>query len=233
MTTSPVVAAIFFTTAEDDEGKNYELYCDAYGLEMQIDNEWNAEVILLAPHDHLGAVTESTSVTGEDAAIVTAGVTDVPISEHGTPDFSVINDPRNNWLLVGDPRNNDTDETINLKLRGALDAGCRVIFCTSEKNGSQLLAPLFKGLGPAELSRIIIAVVLDKDADEPDVVQRTVQAIRDQFRSTVGTTERLRFIVASQATAEKAVAFVSLQGVDGVLLIDSDYCKILDVLVGL
>ncbi len=247
MAVVPIVAAILYTTAEDDQGKDDQIYSDAYGLEMQIDNEWNAEIILLAPPNRLYAVTKNTGVTGEDTAIVSAGITDVPISSDGKPDVSEIKHPQNNWLIVGDPQNYDTDETITLKLRTAIDAGCRVIYRVSEKTIGRLASNL-NGVTVSEFARIVIAITVDEpvepgslaeaeklpnsDAEiSVEVAKTRLQIARAQFQSVVGTTNNLRFIFAGAITAEKAVALVSNEGFDGVLLTGpSDFCTILEIL---
>jgi hypothetical protein len=126
MKSTALVASVLHANAKD---KNYQLYCAAYGLEMQIDNEWEVEVVLLVPHGHLHAVMENTDVTGEDTAIVSAGVTDIPMRKGGKPDVSAIKCERNNWLLPG---NGDSEATIKKKLRAALDADCRPILCFSQ-----------------------------------------------------------------------------------------------------
>lgn len=82
MARKPIVAAVLQAKGKD---VNSELYCAAYGLEMQIDNAWNAELVLFAPGGHLKAVTKNTDVTGPDTKIVTAGVTDVPSPRTARP----------------------------------------------------------------------------------------------------------------------------------------------------
>jgi hypothetical protein len=170
MGSTPLVAAVLQANEED---KEYQLYSQAYGLEMQIDNEWNAELVLLAPYEYLYAVTENTDVTGEDTAIVSAGVSDVPIKKKGGPDVSAIQSEKNNWLLVAAPGNTNTEETIQSKLRAALAAGCRVILCFSEIGTNQLAARL-GAIDTKALPRVVLAFVegisgvllLEQDYDE-------------------------------------------------------------------
>lgn len=187
---------------------------------MQVDGEWNAEAVLLAPYDHLYAVTENTDVTGEDAVIVSAGATDIPISDDGSPDVSVINDPRNNWLLVGDPRLNDTDEIIHRKLQTALGAGCRVIICIAATTHDHI-ASRINVLASIDCSRIVIAFV-HPDATTPSVAISAAQTIRDQIAS-IGATGRARFIVAGNISGKNAAEIIGINGVDGVLLMDDQY----------
>ena len=227
---TPLVVAILHS---DEDDIDYQLYCEAYGIEMQIDDEWNAEVILLAPHDHLYAVTENTDVTGEDAAIVSAGTTDIPISEGGSPDVSVIKDAQNNWLLVGDPRLNDTDEIITKKLQAALDADCRAIICIADTT-SEHIAARINGLASIDCSRIVIAFV-HPNATTPSVATTVAQSIRDRIAS-IGASGHARFIVSGNIFGENATDIVGIDGVDGVFLMDDkydDFGTILEVLESL
>jgi hypothetical protein len=212
----------------NETDKNYQLYSAAYGLEMQIDNEWNSELVLLTPHGHLHAVTEDTDVTGEDTAIVSAGVTDVPLENDGKPDLSDIQGERNNWLLVAGPGNSDANETIEAKLRSALAAGCRVILCFSEIETEQLPSRL-KGIDAAMLPRLVIAYI-GPDAAEPSVAKNALRFGQESLRSTLGTVKGSRFIVGGQVTAAGAVALTAIQGISGVLMREDHYNEFGDIL---
>ncbi len=228
MSSRPQLVVAILHSDEDDI--DYQLHCQAYGIEMQVDDEWNAEAILLAPHDHIAAVTENTDVTGEDAAIVSAGVTDVPIDDRGSPNLASLNDPQNNWLLVGDPRLNDTEESISNKLQAALNADCRAIICITDTTKEHITARL-SGLESIDCSRVVIAFV-HPDATEPEIATATAQSIRDHLAS-VGASGNPRFIVAGVISADTATDIVSIDGVDGVFLMDDkyvDFGTILEVL---
>lgn len=214
---TPLVVAILHSEGDDME---YRLYCEAYGIEMQVDNEWNAEAILLAPHDYLYAVTENTDVTGEDAAIISAGVTDVPISDKGTPSVTVIKAPKNNWLLLGDPRRNDTDEIIATKLKAALDAGCRVIICLTD-TGKEQIAARTLDLTNIDGSRIVFALA-HPDGTNPSIATSVAQHIHEQIVK-IGMIGNPRFIVSGEICSENIAEILGMEGVDGVFLMDDQY----------
>lgn len=218
MSTQPPLVVAMLHADEDDI--DYQLYTQAYGLEMQIDDEWEAEVVLLAPHEHLASVTENTDVTGEDTAIVSAGVTDIPIRDDGLADVAGLQDARNNWLLVGDPRLNDTDDVINKKLRAALGAGCRAIVCVTDPANEQVAARL-DGIESIDRSRFVIAFV-GAGATAPDVATNTAQIARDRIVS-MGATGNPRFIVGGNFSADNALELVAREGIDGVFLMDDKY----------
>ena len=214
---TPLVVAILHSDKEDID---YQLYCAAYGIEMQVNSDSHAEAVLLTPHDHLYAVTKNTGVTGEDAVIVSAGVTDIPVSDDGSPNVSVITDPKNNWLLVGDPRRRDSDEVVARKLRAALDADCRVIICCPDP-AHEAIAARLKGLASMDCSRVVMAFV-HPDAKKPEVAVPAARAIRSYMKS-IGASGKPRFIVSGCVSGKDATDILGIDGVDGVILMDDEY----------
>ena len=226
----PLVVAILHSNSDDID---YQLYGAAYGIEMQVDGDWHAEAVLLTPHDHLSAVTKKTGVTTEADSIVSAGVTDLPMSEDGVPNAAVIMHPRNNWLLVGDPRQNDTDEVVVRKLQVALDAGCRVIVCLADATQRQIETRL-KVLASADCSQIVVAF-LHPDATKPDVAVPAASSVRAYIES-IGASGNIRFIVGGHISSQNAADILRIVGVDGVILMDDtydDFGTILEVLEAL
>lgn len=214
---SPLVVAILHANTDDID---YQLYCAAYGLEMQIDDDWNAELVLLAPYDHLYAVTENTGVTGEDTAIVSAGVTDIPLSDTGFPNISQVNHSKNNWVLVGDPRRDDHDDVVAQKLKAAIDADCRVIIGLANVTIEHIVART-KWLSAVDGSRVVIAL-LHPDATSPEMAASAAKSVRDQINE-VGLMEVPRFIVAGHISGDNVKNVIEIDGVDGVILMDDKY----------
>jgi hypothetical protein len=105
-----------------------DLYHQAYGLEMQIDNEWELDLVLLVPPEYLNVLINETDVTGEDAAIVSAGVT-TPQPAYEAPC---------NWVLL--------EKAADVS--AALRAGARPILRVAS-------ADQVSGL---ELDRVVLAV---------------------------------------------------------------------------
>ena len=225
MPNAPLVVAVLHSNAED---KHHQLYCAAYGIEMQIDDEWDAELVLLAPHEHLSAVTEDTGVTGEDAGIVSAGVTDIPMKKVGMPALAAIENDHNNWLLIGGAGNTDSEQTARSKLRAALDAGCRVVVCFSEIDSGQLPTRL-EGLDPSHLPHLVIAYT-GPDAARPAAAQTAVRSVRECLRSSLGAAKGWRFIVGGKITAKNAAALTAIPDISGVLLEAEKYDNFGDIL---
>ncbi len=214
---TPLVVAILHAEADDVD---YQLYGAAYGIEMQVSGDWNAEAVLLTPHDHLYAVTKNTGVTTEADSIVSAGVTDLPMSEDGVPNVAVLNHHKNNWLLVGDPRRNDKDELVAKKLKAALDSNCRVIICFNDTT-NEYIATQTNSLLSIDWSRIVIALV-HPDATNPNVATPFAQSIRTQL-AAINALGDPRIIVSGSISGEIAKNIVGIEGIDGVILMDDKY----------
>jgi hypothetical protein len=224
MANTPMVAAVLHSNADD---RHYQLYSAAYGLEMQIDDGWQAELVLFAPHEHLNAVTEDTAVTGEDTAIVSAGVTDVPLNE-GEPDLSAIQHERNNWLLVAGSGSKDSEETIKAKLIAALSVGCRAILCFAELGTAQLSNRL-AGIDAAKLPQLVIAYV-GSNAARPSIAKNALRAAQDAIKSRFHTGAGCRFIVGGEVTVDGAFALKAIPNISGVLLEEERYSDFGDIL---
>jgi hypothetical protein len=227
----PIASLVIAVLHTDGKDKDYGLYCDAYGLEMQIDPEWDAEAVLLVPSGHLRAVTKGTGVTDLNMRIVSAGVTDVPVTPTGTPDLSEIADERNNWLLVAGPGNADPEKMIRTKLQAALNAGYRAILCYSEFRTAQFLGYL-EGIEGAALGRLIVACI-GPDATQPSMAKVVTHFVHEGLRSVVGTSQGARVVVGGRMTASEAVALSAIPGIAGVFLPVGqyrDFCDILEIL---
>ena len=67
----PVVAYTMRLT-ESEYGPEYCVKCDAYGLEMNIDDAWPIDTILMAPPDLVDVITDETDVTSMGTVFVGA-----------------------------------------------------------------------------------------------------------------------------------------------------------------
>lgn len=217
---APLVVAILHS---DESDINYQLYTQCYGLEMQIDDEWNAELVLLAPYENFAAVVDDTSVTGEDTAIVSAGVTDLPAKPGGGFDTASVTTEQDNWVLVGDPRRSSPDPRFNDKLNTAIGADCRVVICIDD------LSPdvISERLGPAKAidgARVIVAIT-HAHAMKPAFAANAAKEIR----AFLGNAD-CAVVVAGKATAANISKLVTVDGINGVFLTDADYDEFTDIL---
>lgn len=210
----PLIVAMLHANSED---VNYEIYSQCYGLEMQINDEWNAQLVLLAPYENFHVVVEDTDVTGEDTAIVSAGVVDLPAKPGGGFDTSAVERERDNWVLIGDPRAEGDDPAFNAKLVAALNSGCRVMVCLKHLDRGTI-AKRLSPLKQVDGSRIVI-VLASGEAMKPSTAKQACQAIHEQIGNTCTV------IVAGKVNPATIQRVLSHDGIDGVLLTDRHYAE--------
>ena len=205
----PLLVAVLHS---DEDDPAYQIRCAAYGLEMQVDNEWNADLVLLAPSEFLNAIVRDTDVTGEDTAIVTAGIIDRTSLESSQFDYSPISGSQDNWILVGDPRIESTAESVNARIRDAISAKCRVIVCITDTT-LPCIADYLDGLDSSSDAQLVLAAI---PSSTDDTIYQDVCAFAATMRS------RPRVILGGDVTLELATQTVSA-GFDGILLMDNEY----------
>ena len=197
----------------DEEDKHYQLYTAAYGLEMQIDDKWPVELVLLAPPKHLKAVTKDTGVTGEDTAIVSAGVTDLVLKK-GVPNTKVIKDDHNNWVSL------DATETeeFDTKLLAASQCGCRLI--VRVEPGQSLPIDALESASTG-----VLVLVPDQSTELSSLVSRG-----NSLRAQLSSHANLRVAVSGLVDPEAVKEACAIDGIDGVFLMTSDYDDFGDLL---
>ncbi len=217
-----VVATIPVGAAEGEEKRGYAVYGPAYSLEMQIDNEWHVELVLLTVPDQLMVVTENTEMTSDEPSIVSAGAMDVEM-KGGKPRLEVIDDEKNNWLLLGAPGSKDTEEVIRVKRDGAMEGGCRVIVCFWDLEGGQL-GKRVQGVDAEDFGRVVAAYT----GAEANAGLAAAHA-RKVFGDGFGTESGARLVVLCRAAAD-AAALTEVDGVAGVALMPEDSLEAGDAL---
>lgn len=184
--------------------------------------KWNAQLVLLAPYANFNSVVDDTSVTGEDTAIVSAGVVDLPAKPGGGFDTSVVEGDKDNWVLIGDPRAENDDPNFKAKLVSALNSGCRVVVCLKDldaANISKRLSPLKQIDGLR-----VVVVVATVDAMKPAIAKQAAHSIREQIGN------KCSVIVAGRATPVNIKRVLAIDGIDGVFLTDRHYGDFTDLL---
>lgn len=229
---SPSIPLVVATLQSDEKDVAYQLYREAYGLEMQIDNEWKVEVILLVPFEHLNTIIGDTDITGEDVAIVSAGVTDIPLPGNGVLNSTLFSDPRNNWVLLGDPLHLESPEQFLEKRDFALKQNCRLILCLTELTEEHLYFRL-QGLKDLDCSRLVIALLPPEALETQFSKKSKIYSRLSSFFSTNPSFEKLRVLVAGKFLGEEVNSVITNTQANGVFLRDSscnDYGNILKVL---
>ena len=208
----PLVVGVLHTGEED---LRHSLYCQAYGIEMQINSDGNAELILLVPPGLLDTVTEETAVTGEDAGSVSAGISDLEYSSDGVPAVAEITDEKNNWLMVGHPSVGDSESMIFAKSQAAIRTGCRLVVCIAEASKEHIAARL-AGFADADASRLVVALVHPK-AMSRALAASAAELVRNELLSR-GISGEFRFVVAGRFLPGRMSSLRKRCGVDGLLI---------------
>ena len=66
---------IAYTMFIGDDEPNYDVYTDAYGLEMTIDDEWEIDAVIVVPGEYLHVLESETDIAAEG---IGAGTTSFP-----------------------------------------------------------------------------------------------------------------------------------------------------------
>jgi hypothetical protein len=192
---------------DNPDGPRYCVYCDAYGLEMNIDDEWPIDTVLMSPPDLVDAITEETDVTS--MGTVFAGTSTAPVNG----DFGSLVDAQASFVLL--------DAIDNLA--AAFDAGLRVILkITPETDVGPILSNT-----RATSDNLVVAVQPDAATTPPDA-QSVVAAIR-QALTTVNCAEA-RIIVAAQIDENSILKYLQEDDIDGVLLFDTSFDSVMEIL---
>lgn len=90
----PIIAVVVQPHGND---LAHSIYCVAYGFEMQFDDETPLRLVLLAPHQFLHAITQSTDILS--FANVEAGSSTIPMDQQSEPCYSDDVPKKANWVL--------------------------------------------------------------------------------------------------------------------------------------
>lgn len=209
----PFVAVMLKAHAADIKS---ELSSQAYSLEMQIDNEWHCQCVLLTPSGYLRAITVETGVTGEDTEIVSAGITSLPAGPAATS-LQELDHPQNNWLLLGQPGG---ATSVAEGLLPAVQAGCRVIACLDPLDPPKLFNTLKKL--PAEYGPQVSVAYLAADVKDVATLRQHVQKIQEHLQKFLPL-QPARLLISGKVDRHNAATLLAIPGVQGFLLRDQDY----------
>jgi hypothetical protein len=115
-------------------------------------------LVLLTPPEFLDSILEGTDVTGEDTAIVSAGIIDRSSAESSQVDYSLLSNEQDNWILIGALGNESTAESLDAKIREAISAKCRVVVCVTAATLPRLTTVLGE-LGNTSDGQLVLAAI--------------------------------------------------------------------------
>ncbi len=201
------VVAYTMRLSESEYGPEYSVKCDAYGLEMNIDDEWPIDTILMASPDLVDVITDETDVTSMGTVFVGAA------SPPSDGDFQALAGSAATWVLL---ENADA-------AAAALSAGLKIILCVEPSTD---LALVLDGV-PLAADQIILAIT-HEFLPTPQVAQASARRVREHLRSRdIADT---RVVLAAPVDGKTAMNYLSQDDIDGVLLRDSGFGTAMGVL---
>jgi hypothetical protein len=206
------VVAYAIKLPDDDDARHQAVYCDAYGLEMTIDDEWPIDTIVLTLPELVTVITETTSATS--MGTVYAGASQPPVSG----DLSSLAADGAKWLMLVA----GADDAASL-VRSALATDLRVILRITH---SEQLLKVLEGVTPSA-ERIVIAISVHNPAN-PAGEQRQANAVRSQLRA-IGM-EQTRIIVEAPVDEQSAMDYFAQSDIDGVLVLPGDFGTVTRIL---
>ncbi|MCC6507673.1 MAG: hypothetical protein IT423_01095 [Pirellulaceae bacterium] len=214
-TRRPFVAYVIDPGSDRGEA-SHVVYSDAYGLEMNIDDEWPVDTVLLAPPRYVKVITGDTGVTS--MGTVYAGAS----SMDSICDVRTAKKASARWILV-----DANHASAKSRVASVLKAKLNVILTITKP--SELSSVLTAGPGLSS-DRLVVAMNAKADS-QPASIQALAAQARQLLKSINCADSRL--IVAAQIGKETIVDFLSQPDIDGVLHREGDFSSALDVLVPL
>jgi hypothetical protein len=199
---------------QDCSDPQHLVYSDAYGLEMNINDEWPIDTVLLAPPALVRVITGDTGVLS--MGTVYAGAA----SLESKCDLRKLKKSGGKWALLDAEASN-----VQSMARSVLDANLSVIL--SVTNPSQV-SNLLAGCKHLTSERIVVAI-RSEDAYSPDTAQSAALEIRNELHSL--NSGQSRVIVDTTIEKLEVLDFVEKPDIDGVLYRDGTFASALKALV--
>jgi hypothetical protein len=205
--------AYTISIVENPEGPRYCVYCDAYGLEMNIDDEWPIDTVLLAPPSLVDVINNDTGVTS--MGTVYSGSSAPPTDG----DFKALVAASAKWILI-----DGSKSSAPANVGSALKAGLNVIICVEDQK--QLSDSL---IGAKRLSADrIVAAFRPAGSSRPEEGQLAARSLRDELHSFKLGDSRL--ILCSQLDAKNIMDYLRQPDIDGVLFENGQFTTTLGIL---
>jgi len=199
----------------DPEEARSEVYSDAYGLEMNIDDEWPIDTVLLSPPEFLKVITRETDVT--KVRSVSAGATRAPADGK----LKAIYSSGGRWLHI-DGGSDYAEE----QLSAAVNANLNVIWAVHQPFQIRSAFDSVPKLTPKQL---VVALRPERKNVAANTAQKTAAEIRGELTSQ-GLRDS-RIVLAAPLHKNNVVKYIEQPDIDGVLLYDGDYSSVLEILV--
>lgn len=198
---------------ENPNGPAYRVQCDAYGLEMTIDDEWPIDTVLLTEPELMEAITDNSDVASTDNVAIGAS------SPPADGNFAQIKRQQGKWILL-DAAAKETRNHVVAALKAKLNVLLRV-------TSPDVLSPALAQIDKPIAARFAFAWQ-PAGGCTPEEAQRSASAVRAQLKEL--NLDKSRVVVAASIDAQRIMDYVSRPDIDGILVDSGSYASIVEVL---
>ena len=200
----------------------------------------HCEIVVAPPFTALRAVADRLEGSNVEVAAQDVAQDAGPGAFTGEVSAAMLRDAGARWVIVGHSERRqycfESDQSVNLKLRCALGADLKPIFCVGERLEdrdagraddvvSAQLAGGLRNLTVMEASRIIVAyepvwAIGTGRTATPEIAQQMHALIRSLFREVVGSevAEKIRIIYGGSVNPDNIARLMEQTDIDGALV---------------
>ncbi len=207
------IVAYTVEVPDDPKDRKHQVYTDAYGLEMTIDDEWPIDTIVLVPADLVSVIKKETGLLTNGT--VYAGASSLPANTQP----SAIKKAGGTWQLI-----DATAPKAGAFARAALDAKLNLILSICEPGD---LRPVLSHCGDVAAKRLVIAFRPTGECP-PESGQSIAGRIRSEFNPRDATV--VRILIAAPIGKDHVMDYLGGPNIDGLLHYGGNYGSTMEVL---
>ena len=185
----------------------YDIKCDAYGFEMNVDDEWPIDMILLTESQYVDVFSTETAVTAEGTVFVGSSLLQ--------PNDDVKKLAKLGTHVMIDVQ----DESCVSNLQSSYDANLNVILKFA--SGGKMSAEVLSAIKPDQSIMVLEGAKLTPP-NAQDICCR-IRAVAPEFES-------MRIGVVASPVGDETVQYFSQPDVDGILDPNTDFGDVIDAL---
>jgi len=207
---NPNQPTIAFTIAMSNavDGPSHCVYSQSYGMEMQVDDEWPLNILIMSPPHLVSSMTT-------EAEVQSAGMIPGASYTPGNGDYKQIVENGGKWVLA-----QPSDDLSKI-----LENGLGVILLIDSTSNVDFLNKY------SELSsdNLIVAYPIDSMTNIKRI-ESTVERIRSNLSASCN---QCQFLISGSFEHSNLPDFLSVNGVSGLLMLDASFDSILDLVENL
>lgn len=187
------------------DGPAHCVYTQAYGMEMQFDDQWPLNVIIMCPPHLISSMTQ-------EAEVASMGMIPGASYTPGDGDYEQISQPGGLWVLA---RESDDLQTIVQHQLGVL------LVLEDEQD-----MPKLSHISGLSSQNLIVAFPLDSISTH-DSAQRMAAKVLANLPSGC---ESAKIIVSASFEQAELIEYASIENVSGFLFLDASFDGVLEVI---